>query len=69
MTLACQACFGAEESPLIDGAKLGAIALVLITTCVQGGFVGFFLYLRRRARSASNRELEVEWSELQKPSR
>ncbi len=66
---ACQSCSGAEDSPLIDGARLGAIALVLVTASVQGGFVGFFFYLRKRAKDSSNRELDSEWCELQNPSR
>ena len=67
--LACQACFGAEDSPLIDGARLGALVLVLVTLAVQGGFAAFFIYLRRRARTASRLELDVEWTEFQKTSR
>ncbi len=66
---ACQACFGAEDSPLLSGARLGALVLVLVTLGVQGGFAAFFLYLRRRARSVSNLELDAEWTEFQKTSR
>jgi hypothetical protein len=36
---------------------------------VQGGFAGFFLYLRNRAKQNAEAELEAEWSDLQKPSR
>ena len=32
---------------------------------VQGGFVGFFLYLRKRAKRVADAELDTEWSELQ----
>ena len=64
--LACPVCFGAEESPLIDGAKLGVVVLVVITLAVQGGFVGFFLYLRKRAKNIADVELDNEWSELQR---
>ena len=63
---ACDACFGAEASPLIDGAKLGALALILVTAAVQVGFVLFFVHLWRRARRACALELETEWAELQK---
>lgn len=66
---ACQACFGAEDSPLIDGARLGAFALIGVTIGVQGGFVAFFLHLRRRARAASRLELDAQWVELQKTPR
>jgi hypothetical protein len=67
--LACPVCFGAEESPLIDGAKLGVVVLVAITLAVQGGFVGFFLYLRKRAKHVAELELEDEWLDLQRGSR
>jgi hypothetical protein len=67
--LACPVCFGAEESPLIDGAKLGVVVLVAITLAVQGGFVGFFLYLRKRAKQVAELELEAEWLDLQRGSR
>jgi hypothetical protein len=64
--LACPMCFGAEEAPLIDGAKLGVLVMLGITIAVQGGFVGFFLYLRRRAKRHADIELDTEWSELQR---
>ena len=65
--LACPVCFGAEETSMIDGAKLGVLVMLAITLAVQGGFVGFFLYLRRRAKHIADVELDTEWSELQKP--
>jgi hypothetical protein len=67
--LACPVCFGAEESPLIDGAKLGVVALVAVTLAVQLGFVSFFLYLRKRAKQVAELELEAEWSDLQRGPR
>jgi hypothetical protein len=67
---ACPVCFGAEETSMIDGTKLGIVALLAITLAVQGGFVGFFLYLRNRAKRMADTDLDVEWSELQRgPSR
>ena len=67
--LACPMCFGAEETSMIDGTKLGIITMLAITLTVQGGFVGFFLYLRKRARRAVEMEIDSEWSELQRVSR
>jgi hypothetical protein len=67
--LACPACFGAEEAPLIDAARLGVLVMLGITLAVQGGFVAFFVYLRRQARRVAEAELDAEWSQLQKPSR
>jgi hypothetical protein len=66
---ACQACFGAEDSPIIDGAKAGAWMLIGLTFCMEAAFVGFFIYLRRRAKRSSSIELDSEWRELQRNTR
>jgi hypothetical protein len=63
--LACPVCFGAEETSMIDGAKLGVLVMMGILFVVQGGFVGFFFYLRQRAKRIADMELDTEWSELQ----
>jgi hypothetical protein len=62
---ACPVCFGAEETSMIDGAKLGVLALLAITLAVQGAFAGFFLYLHKRAKHIAEIDLDTEWSELQ----
>ena len=67
--LACPLCFGAAETPMIDGAKLGVLVLLGVTLAVQGAFVGFFVYLRNRAKRIADIELDAEWSELQGVSR
>jgi hypothetical protein len=67
--LACPVCFGAEETSMIDGAKLGVLVMLGTTLAVQGGFVGFFLYLRKRAKRNADAELDAEWSKLQRGSR
>ncbi len=64
--LACPVCFGAEETSMIDGAKLGVLVMLAVTLVVQGGFLGFFLYLRNRAKRIADVELDTEWSELQR---
>lgn len=66
---ACPVCFGAEETSIIDGTKLGILVLLAITVTVQGAFAGFFLYLRQRAKRIADVDLDSEWSELQKASR
>ena len=66
---ACPVCFGAEESSLIHGTRLGMLALLAITLAVQGAFVAFFLYLRQRAKRIADIDLDNEWSELQGVSR
>jgi heme/copper-type cytochrome/quinol oxidase subunit 2 len=65
----CPECFGAAETTMVDGTKLGVLVMVAVTLTVQGGFVGFFLYLRKRAKRHADVELEAEWSELQRSSR
>ena len=67
--LACPVCFGAEEAHMIDATKLGIFALLAITLAVQGGFLGFFLYLRKRAKLNADVDLDMEWSDLQRGSR
>jgi hypothetical protein len=63
---ACSVCFEAEETSMIDGTKLGILALLAVTLTVQGAFLGFFLHLRTRAKRSAEMELETEWSELQR---
>ena len=63
--LACPVCFGAEETSMIDGAKLGVLVLLVITLAVQGAFAGFFFYLRNRAKRIADIDLDTEWSKLQ----
>jgi hypothetical protein len=65
---ACPVCFGAEETTLISGTKLGVLALLGVLFAVQGAFVAFFLYLRKRAKDNADVELDSEWSELQRSS-
>ena len=67
--LACPVCFGADETALIDGSRLGVLVLLGITLVVQGSFAAFFLYLRNRAKRIADADLDEEWSELQKSPR
>ena len=65
---ACPVCFwllDAQDSSMIDGTRLGILVLLAITLGVQGAFVGFFLYLRKRAKRIADVELDTEWSKLQ----
>lgn len=63
---ACQVCYGQATGPMIDGAKLGVFLLLAVTVAVQGGFLAFFLYLRKQAQRASRDALNAEWVDLQK---
>lgn len=64
--LACPVCFGAEETTIISGTRLGVLALLAFLFAVQGSFLAFFLYLRKHAKDNAETELETEWSELQR---
>jgi heme/copper-type cytochrome/quinol oxidase subunit 2 len=64
--LACPSCYGATEGPLIDAARVGMWLLLGVTLGVQGAFVAFFLYLRRKAREARDQAMDAEWSSLQR---
>ncbi len=63
--LACPVCFGAQETSLVSGTKLGILVLLIVLLAVQGAFAGFFLYLRQRAKRIAEIDLDIEWSELQ----
>ena len=63
---ACTTCYGEAQGPMIDGARMGVILLLGVVFVVQGGFVWFFLHLRRRARLADREPLQAEWLDLQK---
>jgi hypothetical protein len=63
--LACTLCFGAEETSLVNGTKLGMLVLLGIIFVMQGAFAGFFFYLRRRAKRIADMDLDMEWSALQ----
>jgi hypothetical protein len=67
--LACPMCFGAQETTLVSGTKLGVLVMLAVTLVVQGAFVSFFLYLRNRAKRIADIELDAEWSKLQGASR
>ena len=67
--LACPLCFGAEETSMVAGTKLGVFVMLAVTLTVQGLFVAFFLYLRRRAKRMADVDFDTEWSELQRASR
>ena len=64
--VACTMCFGADETSMIAGARLGVLVMLAVLFAVQGGFVAFFLYLRKRAKQNADVELDDEWSELQR---
>ncbi len=51
--IACTACLGQADGPMVDAARLGIWLLLGITACIQGAFVAFFLHLRKHAKLAA----------------
>lgn len=49
-TLACPVCYADPDSPTSNALSYAIIALLGVTGSVLGGFVGLFLYLRKRAQ-------------------
>lgn len=47
---ACPVCFGAEGDPATEGLNFAILTLLGVTGTVVGGFVSFFLRLKRRSR-------------------
>jgi hypothetical protein len=54
---------------VIDAAAFGVGFLLGLTVAVMAAFVVFFFYLRRQSRTVADRELDTEWSNLQRDSR
>ena len=67
--LAAQATQLEGDTSIMDGAMLGILAMLAITFAMQGAFVGFFFYLRKRAKRIADIDLDTEWSEVQSAPR
>ena len=52
---ACPVCFQNVESPLLDAARAGVLAMAGVTLCVLGAFGAWFLRLRRLSRYHEDR--------------
>ena len=63
--LAAQATQLEGNTSIMDGAMLGILAMLAITFAMQGAFVGFFFYLRKRAKRIADIDLDTELSEVQ----
>lgn len=51
--MACPVCFSqAADSPLVDAAMMGVLALLLVTVGVLGGFIAFMRHLAKLSRKA-----------------
>ena len=58
--LAAQAAQLEGDTSIMDGAMLGILAMLAITFAMQGAFVGFFFYLRKRAKRIADIDLDAE---------
>jgi len=47
-SFACPVCFGAQDSPMTAGMNMAILSMLGIVGFVLSGFVGFFLFVRRR---------------------
>jgi hypothetical protein len=52
LLIACAVCFGAADSPMLDAARLGVLAMAGFTVAMLGAFGMFFLRIARRSRAA-----------------
>jgi hypothetical protein len=53
--MACPVCFSQADSPLVDAALMGVLALLIVTVGVLGGFAAFIRHLARLSRKAEQR--------------
>lgn len=58
---ACSVCAGDPSSPMTAGMNSAIWALLAITGTVLSTFVGFFLFLWRRARSSKRTQIDTAW--------
>lgn len=47
---ACSVCYGAAESPVLDGMNWSILFMLGLTYLLLGSFAAFFFYLRRREK-------------------
>ena len=58
--LAAQATQLEGDTSMMDGAMLGILAMLAITFAMQGAFVGFFFYLRTRAKRIADIDRDTD---------
>lgn len=58
---ACPVCAGDPSSPMTAGMNGAISTLLVITGVVLSTFVGFFLFLWRRARAAKRTQIDTAW--------
>lgn len=51
---ACPICFGGVDSPMLDAARLGVLAMAGLTVCVLGVFGAWFVRLARLEAAAES---------------
>lgn len=61
--MACSVCMGDPSSPMGQGLNSAIWALLAVTGSVLSTFVGFFLFLWRRARASKRTQIDTAWLE------
>ncbi len=56
VVLACPSCYGAADSPMIDGMNTAIMSMVGIVVFVLSGFVAFFLFMRNRMKKLNEQK-------------
>lgn len=51
---ACPTCYGAADSPMVDGMNMAILAMLGITGCVLAAISSFFIMMRRRLKRLRN---------------
>ena len=51
--LACAACYGQSDSPMAHGLNWGILSLIGVVVPVLGGIAGFFVFIAKKAATAS----------------
>ena len=59
LAAACATCYGAADSPLVDGQNKGILVLLGFVALVQVGVIKVILDFRRRARRLAPPQLRI----------
>ena len=61
---ACPSCYGAADSPMVDGMNTAVMSMVGIIAMVLTGIASFFMAMKRRMERLSDASSEFERPQL-----